>query len=257
VPFDDYQVIFRYPAPLTIYKKHDQIYIYQKLSGMLMTMLDIKVYNCALCGTEFESDVITSTNTFGGKDSEFRVYAFGLQPLRFILAMCPKCGYTSYSHKEHLTFNEMQAIEALLKSEITKSIDEKMQYSAFKFYIYARILEVRKASIMKIARAYLNAAWIADDDQEYEKAVKYRKLAISTFVSGLKANNIPEEDIPIITYLVGEIYRRIGEFDSAIEWFMKVKTRDERLIKLCSHQIELARKNDKSKVFLKKIFEES
>jgi hypothetical protein len=47
---------------------------------------------------------------------------------------------------------------------------------------------------------------------------------------------VDPEKVPLITYLVGELNRRLGKFDEALQWFSRVESNDSRLMELCNQQ---------------------
>ena len=57
--------------------------------------------------------------------------------------------------------------------------------------------------------------------QEVHIYVSNRK-AIEHFEKALRATEVPEDSVAVITYLVGELYRRIGEESYAHLWFDRV-----------------------------------
>jgi predicted RNA-binding Zn-ribbon protein involved in translation (DUF1610 family) len=49
-------------------------------------------FTCPNCGEVYDDLVIMITNTCGGRDSEFRGYAAGFDPLGLLVHTCPECG---------------------------------------------------------------------------------------------------------------------------------------------------------------------
>jgi len=52
---------------------------------------------CPVCGNKPEGYMISSTNTFGGKDRDFFARAVGDEPVVFVPTTCPKCFYSGYA----------------------------------------------------------------------------------------------------------------------------------------------------------------
>ena len=94
---------------------------------------------------------------------------------------------------------------------------------------------------METAQAYLKAAWMAEDETNIDSGNRFREHAKAYFAKALENHEVEEEEkVPVITYLVGELNRRLGRFSEAIEWFSRVKSEDLWLIKLCKQQEFLA-----------------
>jgi hypothetical protein len=60
-----------------------------------------------------------------------------------------------------------------------------------------------------MANHYLRAAWAAMDDGSLRES-DYRRYALNFFQKALVEDKVPPEQMPPITYVVGELYRRSG-----------------------------------------------
>ena len=86
----------------------------------------------------------------------------------------------------------------------------------------ALIATLRGAPAKEIAHLYLRAAWCCTDKQDIEGERTSRKAAIKYFERALENNEVDAQQKPVITYLVGELCRRIGDASAARTWFDKV-----------------------------------
>src|SRR5260221_10493399 len=59
-----------------------------------MTTLQQIELRCPICETRFKSQQVISTNSFGGKRTDFHERAAGTQPLSFLIYMCSRGGYS-------------------------------------------------------------------------------------------------------------------------------------------------------------------
>ena len=59
-----------------------------------MTTLQQIELRCPICDTRFKSQQVISTNSFGGKRTDFHERAAGTQPLPYLIHMCNRCGYS-------------------------------------------------------------------------------------------------------------------------------------------------------------------
>ena len=128
----------------------------------------------------------------------------------------------------------------------------KLTDKATQYEIYALALEKTGSSELSIASSYLKATWIANSKRERKKEVEYRLLAIEHFKKALDKNEFDDKERRNqILYLIGALYRRIGEFEQAIEWFSKVPNTSN--FKLYSDKMKnLAQQKDSSKQYFEK-----
>jgi len=89
------------------------------------TTLKKQTITCPNCGTKYSDNSIQSTNTFGGMDSEFRIYATGLQPIPFFIHTCPNCGCPDKQSIWPLggKYNDIDEFNALTKIQINNLIN--------------------------------------------------------------------------------------------------------------------------------------
>jgi uncharacterized protein (DUF2225 family) len=58
-----------------------------------MTTLKHIELTCPICQHCFDSQAVISTNSFGGKRTDFHERAAGAQPLPYLIHLCSRCGY--------------------------------------------------------------------------------------------------------------------------------------------------------------------
>jgi uncharacterized protein (DUF2225 family) len=210
------------------------------------TTLNKGTFICAYCGKIFSDNKIESTNAFGGKDSEFRIYAIGGQPIPFFIHTCPNCGspdeksiWQLGNNDYHKKLSDQEKVE-IGKFLISYREEQKVTPNNFtpsqKYEVLANIYSILGNPSCKIAEAFLYAAWMADDEEKPERSKFLRKKAIDYFIKALDRKELTERQGQTITYLIGELYRRIGNYEQAILWFSKVKSDSKLLINLCEQQ---------------------
>ncbi|HTX43732.1 MAG TPA: DUF2225 domain-containing protein [Methanocella sp.] len=197
-----------------------------------MTTLQPRKFTCPLCGNVFESPVIMSTNSFGRLHSDLYREAAGEQPVCHFVHACPKCGYTGFEgdfEPQDLGF----VFKDLVEQNITPAIKDRALDAPGNFYLAALCAEWRGAPSYVIARIYHMGAWCCrvrgDGGKErfyLARAAEYFERALS---SGDTSKADARENVAIFTYLLGDIYRRLGEAEKAKEWYGRV----ERTIKEC------------------------
>jgi hypothetical protein len=142
-------------------------------------------------------------------------------------------------HQEPLENDERGRIEAYLNS-CWFGVSPGSISPAQKYEWLANIFVLRNMPSIETAQTYLKAAWTAEDETNIDSANRFREHAKAYFAKALESHEMEEEKVPVITYLVAELNRRLGKFSEALEWFSRVKSEDLWLIKLCKQQEFLA-----------------
>ena len=69
----------------------------------------------------------------------------------------------------------------------------------------------------------VRAAWCCVDEGDTEAERYFRRHAAWAFEKALgKYDGVAEEERAILTYLVGELWRRVGDIRESMKWFDKV-----------------------------------
>lgn len=184
-----------------------------------MTTLNERDLTCPLCGSTFTTNLVGSFS-IGEKESDFCPRYLGMSPLPFFVHDCPGCGYVGYE----VDFEPIDAgriVEKLTKA--LKGMAQGERLTGLDKYRRMAILGVERGSKnVEIADAYLKASWCArveglDGGREcQEKAIRYFELALA-------ANEPSRDEKPVVTYLVGELCRRVGRVEPARKWLTKVE----------------------------------
>ncbi len=190
-----------------------------KVSSMT-TLMPIRL-NCPLCGSSFASQAVMSTNTFGRLHSDLYREASGVQPVCYFVHTCPGCGYTGYEgdfERQELGAAFRQKVELNITPEVRgRSIGTNGHY-----YLAALCAEWRGAPAHVLARIYHMGAWCCRIKDEREKERFYLGKAAEYFEKALASSDAPKENTPIFTYLLGDLYRRLGNAEKAKEWYSRV-----------------------------------
>ncbi|MFI5844088.1 DUF2225 domain-containing protein [Catenuloplanes sp. NPDC051500] len=185
-----------------------------------MTMLKRVEFTCVNCAGPFDGDAMVSQTTFSGQASDFRPLYDDLLATR--MHSCPACGFAGYES----VFWEQEQVP----SEVSRQIAEHLTPTAAtirpsaprRYEAAARIAEWSGAPDFLVGDLYLKASWCceaqlevdADDDE-----ASFRRKAIARFERALATGDLDPGNAAALTYLVGELYRRIGETATAHTWF--------------------------------------
>lgn len=187
-----------------------------------MTTLEPHTFTCPLCGNMFESQIVASTNTFGRFHSDFYREAQGEQPVCHFVHSCTNCGYTGYEgdfQPQNFTTQFRRAVA----ENITPEVKDKKFEACGNFFLAALCAEWRGAPPQTLARIYHMGAWCSRMRNDREKENFYLGKAIEYFERALVTNQTPGESRALFTYLIGDLYRRLGIEEKAAEWYGKVE----------------------------------
>jgi uncharacterized protein len=197
-----------------------------------MTTMGEAVLTCPNCGNDFETQVLMSTN-YMGMTTDLHNLSGGMDPLQFLVHSCQSCGFTG---GESAFEGQVESqVSAKIASKIKPHIEDEYLTTDTRWEFSALIAEWRGEEASEVAQLYLNAAWTARGE---EREHFYRRKAADFFEAGLEAGDFPVEKRPTVAYLIGELYRRVGERPVACVWFDRAiaETTDERLRKLAEQQ---------------------
>src|SRR3954469_19555589 len=79
-----------------------------------MTTLQQVELQCPICETRFRSQTVVSTNSFGGKRTDFHERAAGTQPLPYLIHTCNRCGYSGSDRD----FTDETEVSPVLKERV-------------------------------------------------------------------------------------------------------------------------------------------
>lgn len=187
-----------------------------------MTTLREIILSCPVCGNSFHSQAVATTNAFGGKRTDFHELAAGTQPLAYLVHMCAGCGYSG----GETDFTEEGEISPMLKEHVFNELAPRLLRSptgSAKYEAAAKVAEWQGVDLRNIADLLLRAAWCCVDEEDVEAERYFRRQAAWMFEKALLGYDlVPADDRAVLTYLIGELWRRVGDEKQAKHWFDRV-----------------------------------
>jgi uncharacterized protein len=187
--------------------------------GNMTTLQQIEL-RCPICDTRFKSQQVISTNSFGGKRTDFHERAAGTQPLPFLIHMCNRCGYSGAERD----FTEEADVTAGLRehvwNELAPQISTGSVLGSEKYEAAAKVAEWQGLDARHVADLLLRAAWCCVDEADSEAERFFRRKAAWKFEEALASfDGVAREERAVLTYLIGELWRRVGDISQATAWF--------------------------------------
>ena len=180
---------------------------------------------CPVCDNHFLSQSVLATNSFGGKRTDFHERAAGAQPLPYLVHCCSACGYSGVAQSfAEGTEVSPQVRERVLTVLTPRLADQRLETACERYEAAAQVAEWRGEQTRRIADLLLRAAWCCVDDEDHESERYFRRAAALRFEEALgMPGAVPPSERAVVTYLVGELWRRIGDVRGADEWFVRVE----------------------------------
>lgn len=192
---------------------------------------------CSVCGAKNEYWVLASTNAFGSSDLDLRPPEMQRSTMEYWVQECTECGYVSeeVSDVSNVTKEWLQSEKYLLCDGMSFSSG-----LAKKFYKYY-LINLEDKNVEDAFLAVLHAAWVCDDNDEFDNAKNCRQLAIQLADNLIKEN---EENADNLLLIKADLMRRSGDFYNLILEYSDVKFDDDLLNEIVSFQLQKANEKD-------------
>ena len=189
----------------------------------MTTLRDITL-QCPICSTQFRSRAVAGIDWLGAfrQTSDFRKPIDGAEALAFRVHQCSGCGFAGCDD-EFLVDEDREPWLPAHEAHPAEGSDRDATGSE-KYEAAARIAARRGDAPRTIADLLLRAAWCCIDEGDPEAERWFRREAAKTFARALAGyDDVPRGERAVLTYLVGELWRRTGDERQARVWFNRVR----------------------------------
>lgn len=179
---------------------------------------------CPSCSTDFEARIVKSV-THQGQDSDFFPHYLGENPLPFFLVKCPECSFCAYPEDYAPSMSEKNRVAPVdIKRILSLPIAKKLPEEALKFFLAGKIYEENARNPYHIGNLYLRGSWCCRLIENRKLEIEMQQLAVKFLKQAVEKSTVANPDnLPIVIYLVGELYRRLEDKKAAREWFGNVE----------------------------------
>lgn len=202
---------------------------------------------CPYCNKKFTVTLMGSMSTFGSYKDYQKHGAIGTY-YELLIKSCPRCKYSGYYRE----FDKPRDFTSGLRDSIQSTLDK---YKVVKITdnveceIAADLYKLYGESNDAIANLYLCASYILKFDSiQYDLRKQYQNYTIEYLKLAKGANEYEkDETYAVIDYLIGELYRRVGEFEQSIKYFdmaSQNKNRPDWIDEVIMEQKELSKNGD-------------
>ncbi|HOY65364.1 MAG TPA: DUF2225 domain-containing protein [Candidatus Ozemobacteraceae bacterium] len=188
-----------------------------------MTRLARQHFACPTCKSEFDADIVESVS-HQGQDSDFFPHYLGDDPLEYFLVACPTCGFCGYPD-DYQSPSEADPVTAHRIREILEQpVMKKLPRLAQAYYLAGKLYEDQKRNPYLIGNLYLRGSWVCRKSENRKAEIEMQQLAVKFLRFSVERSTVSNPDnVPVVTYLVGELYRRLEDKTQAREWFGSVE----------------------------------
>ncbi len=193
-----------------------------------MTALFDRSVVCPICDATFESKKVKrSAISVERRDDDYCAYYKGVNPMYYSIFVCPSCGFSSFESE----FEGVRRLSNRYKDDFRRKVtanwkgqsykDERDWEKAIDTYKLALItynaLQYKKSTLAKV---FLRIAWLYRYENN-EKEIAFLKYARDYFVESYETENLTEDkEHELLTMLiVGELSRRLEDYQIAVKWF--------------------------------------
>jgi uncharacterized protein len=193
-----------------------------------MTTLHDITLQCPICTTWFASTAVARPGRPAGMRTDFHQRVDGPPPLQYHIHLCPDCGFAG--PRDDFGADELCADGIGARSEAATSPSDVPRtpgasVAGSEKYEAAAAAAVRRGSRPReVAELLIRAAWCCVDEHDIEAERYFRRQAARTFEAALaRYDEVGREERAMITYMVGELWRRTGDRRVAASWFDRVQ----------------------------------
>lgn len=175
-------------------------------------------FHCWVCGEVFTREE-PRAYTVAGRGSDLCPQPAGFNPLPLLVHSCPTCGFTGDGRAFHPEQADPQVREWVLAGGL--AVAAGGDDSGYAKYHRAALCHARRRrpSPLQVAEFYLAASWSAQLEGAAEVAGPFQEEAARNLEGALLMGEVVDEERAVMSYLAGELRRRLGEFEAALQLF--------------------------------------
>jgi len=199
----------------------------------------MKEVRCPACDHQFKTPrVKSSALKVKSIDTDFHKTYEGIRPLLYAVTVCPECNFGARNDDFDKASLEYQkeiikialAIKSAKKAVKFSGGPELSTEDSVKKHLLAITYEKhhKPENPNTISGLLMHIAWMYREDGNTEKEKEYLNRALEYYIKTFEKGTFIPEKIgePGIMYLIGEIYRLLGNNTEAVQWFSRIVKHD-------------------------------
>ena len=185
-----------------------------------------KEIKCPVCNIKFETKKVRGSKLrLIKRDEDFLPYYEGENPIKYNVLVCPNCGYAATESKyDSLTKMEKEIVLTEISSKWNKrsygglrTLDDGIE--AYKLALYiGQLLDYNKLDLGLLC---LNLGWSYRMKEDKEEEIRFLELAKELLENSFYNEYLNDTNMDELrlSYLIGELNRRLGNIKEALKWF--------------------------------------
>lgn len=185
-----------------------------------------KEVECPVCNFNFTTKKVrTSRLRLIKRDADFLNFYDGENPIKYHVFVCPNCGYAGLENG----FGDINEREAKIIAENissrwkrrdfggVRSLDQAIE--AYKLALLAgTLIHLTK---LELGNLCLNIGWLYRLGEDGGQEARFLSMAREKFIEAFNTESLAATsmDSSKLSYLIGELARRLGDKREAISWF--------------------------------------
>ncbi len=183
---------------------------------------------CPVCQKKIEVTKVKAKDcVVSSRDTDFCVYYEGVNPIFYDVWVCGNCGYAAQGEKfEEISDRDVKAIkEGITRHwkprDFTGERDIDKALEAFKLALFN--LTKMDAKTIDYAKVCLRIAWLYRMKED-KRETEFLRYAVRYYCETFESERFPVGKLDEYTcmYMIGELERRVGNYNDAVVWFNKV-----------------------------------
>ncbi|NIK76312.1 hypothetical protein FHS15_001419 [Paenibacillus castaneae] len=211
---------------------------------------------CICCENIFmTSRVRPSFKRASKTDSDFcGYYKAEVNPDYYVVRVCPECGFASTENglsklSDQQKKNYMDSIGSHWKNQ--DYCGERNAQQAMACYKLALLSAQAVGDKDRVIAGILHhIAWLNRYESNGNEEIRFLRFALQAYIRVYEAEGVALNNAKLM-YLIGELYRRIGEPNEAVRWFSRVvndkKIVDASMIRASREQWQLIREEQNAR----------
>lgn len=199
-----------------------------------MDPLYLTSITCICCETPYKtSRVRPSFKKAASRDSDFcTYYKDDINPDYYVVRVCPTCGYASTENGlSQLTDKQkMRYYEGIGSQWVFRDYgDTRNHRQALNCYklalLSAQAVDEKERVIAGILH---HIAWLYRHEGNKQQELRFLQFALNAYISVYENEGDILNNAKLM-FLIGELYRRLGEAKTAVKWFSRV-VNDKKIV---------------------------
>jgi uncharacterized protein (DUF2225 family) len=183
---------------------------------------------CPVCQKKIEVTKVKAKDCIvSSRDTDFCVYYEGVNPIFYDVWVCGNCGYAAQGEKfEEISDRDVKAIkEGITRHWKSRSFtgerDIEKALEAFKLALFN--LTKMDAKPIDYAKVCMRIAWLYRMKED-KREMEFLRYALKYYSETFENERFPVGKLDEYTcmYMIGELERRVGNYNDAVVWFNKV-----------------------------------